>query len=102
MTIVSAKSAIRAVTADEVAFYQEHGWVKLEGLLSTEVAREMLAWAQTERERWNTSTDSDTKSSVRDHGIWTEWRFIASDDRREPFRSVALSPDMGRNVQRLV
>jgi hypothetical protein len=31
----------RAVTADEVAFYKEHGWVKLDGLISAEAAEEL-------------------------------------------------------------
>ena len=37
--------AIRTVTADEVAFYRENGWVKTERLIDPEVAAEMLAAA---------------------------------------------------------
>jgi hypothetical protein len=33
---------VRDVTDDEVGFYQEHGWVKLEGLVSPSVVASML------------------------------------------------------------
>jgi hypothetical protein len=100
--MVDARQAIREVTADEVAFYREHGWVKLDGLVRPDVVAEMLEWGRSERARRAAALDSDTGSQVRDHGIWTEWRFIATDDGREPFRSVALSRAMGRNAQRLI
>ena len=102
MSIVEARDAVREVTADEVAFYREHGWVKLDGLVRRDVVAAMLDWGKHERERHLAAEASDTGSQVRDHGIWTEWRFVATDDEREPFRSVALSPEMGRNAQLLI
>src|SRR4051794_37182340 len=101
MTTVEAKGAIREVTADEVAFYRKHGWVLLEGLVRPDLVAEMLQWARHERDRWRSSATSES-TTARDHGIWTEWRFVAGDDGREPFRSLAFSPEMGRNAQALI
>jgi hypothetical protein len=102
MSIVEARDAIREVTPDEVSFYRENGWVKLDGLIRPDMAGQMLEWGRSERARLQAAVEPDTASQVRDHGIWTEWRFVATDDRREPFRSVALSRAMGRNAQLLI
>src|SRR4051794_25638941 len=101
-TTATTKNAIREVTPAEVTAFREQGWVKLDGLVRPEVVAEMLEWAKAERARWVSLGTSDTKGSARDHGMWTEWRFLAADDRREPFLGVALSPQMGRNAQRLI
>src|SRR3954454_12316520 len=101
ISVVNVKDAIREITANEVEAFHEQGWVKLDGLVRPDVVAEMLQWATAERERWAATGTSET-SSVRDHGMWTEWRFVATDEKREPFASVALSPSMGRNAQRLI
>ena len=38
---VATGAVAREVTPEEVAFYQEHGWVKLDKLISSELATEM-------------------------------------------------------------
>lgn len=40
--IGSLHAGVRDVTAEEVAFYREHGWVKLDGLIAPELAAEIL------------------------------------------------------------
>jgi hypothetical protein len=102
MSIVEAKDAVREVTPEEVAFYRENGWVKLDRLVHPDVVAQMLDWGRRERAGLEAASASDTASQVRDHGIWTEWRFVATDDKREPFRSVALCREMGRNAQLLI
>src|SRR5256885_76761 len=42
MLTVGARDAIREVTPDEVAFYRQHGWVKLDGLVHPDVVAQML------------------------------------------------------------
>jgi ectoine hydroxylase-related dioxygenase (phytanoyl-CoA dioxygenase family) len=45
-TIPSLAGRIREVTDDEVAFYREHGWVRLDGLIDPLLAGEALAHAK--------------------------------------------------------
>ena len=59
-TIADIESHIRQVTDDEVREYEEQGWVSLPGLLSTELAGEMLA-------RLKQTTGIDHDELPRDH-----------------------------------
>src|SRR6187401_177911 len=52
---VTIDSSCRPVTVDEVAHYQEHGWVKLEGFVRPEIVHMLLATA---RERMGEEADS--------------------------------------------
>jgi hypothetical protein len=71
---------IREITDEEIAFYEEHGWVKLERLVSPELADELrrvvVALPPQERQRL-------AKKGV------------------EPFRALMFSATMGQNAQRL-
>lgn len=81
-------------TDEQVQFYQQNGWVKVPGLVPPEIAASMLEAAT----RYEEEAVSER---ARDLAMWREWRFVARDDAREPFRSVAYSPDMGLNISRL-
>src|SRR4051794_31299093 len=77
---------MRELTEDEVTHYLEHGWVKLERLVSPELAEDLYC-------------------SAREHAKpaegfgWLAENLAASGV--EPFRSFVMSEIMGRNVQRL-
>jgi ectoine hydroxylase-related dioxygenase (phytanoyl-CoA dioxygenase family) len=107
--------AIRTVTADEVAFYRENGWVKLERLIEPRVAGDMLAAAQSKMgERPDVDDQDPDRSSksvytsfkrggkVYNANYWQDYHFIARDDQLEPMRSVVFSPALGRNAQLLM
>jgi hypothetical protein len=79
---------LREVTDAEVAFYHQHGWVKLDRLVTPELAAELLRVGL----EWHQRQGKQT----------TEWNALATDANVEPFRSVMFSGIMGRNAQRLV
>jgi ectoine hydroxylase-related dioxygenase (phytanoyl-CoA dioxygenase family) len=96
---------MRDVTPEEVAFYQDNGWVKLEQLIPTQVAQEMLDAVQSAME------DADAEMAdghvanggqVHDRAYWRDWHFPGRDDNIEPFRSLAYSKEIGHNAQRFV
>jgi hypothetical protein len=78
---------VREVTDAELAFYREHGWVKLPGLISRELAAELLAAGL----RWHERNERRTN----------EWLSMARAEV-EPFRSLVFSERMGRNAQILM
>lgn len=96
----------RAITPDEIAHYQENGWVKVEGLISPELAREMLATVK--HPLLSADTGGEVRhgpirvrgemGKIRDRGMWRDWHFPGRDDRLEPIRSLALSRELGRNA----
>lgn len=90
-------SGIRAVTDDEVAHYRDHGWVILRGLVSEDLAAGLL-----ERAKATFGADA-TEGLPSTEPLKTPWRdfhdIVENDDR---FAAVALSPQMGENVQRLM
>jgi hypothetical protein len=71
---------IRAITDEEVAFYEEHGWVKLERLVSPELADELRRVVV------------DLPPQER---LWLAKKGV------EPFRALMFSATMGQNAQRL-
>lgn len=75
---------IREVTDDEVAFYQENGWVKLDRLVAPEFAAELL--------RVGVDASDDPRG----------WNALALDPGTEPFRSMVFGDRMGRNAAQLV
>ncbi len=80
-------SQVRAVTDAELAFYREHGWVKLERLFSPALAAEMLRAGQ----EWHQAQGKKT----------SEWLPMAGAARVEPFHAVVHGEAMGRNAQKL-
>lgn len=82
--VAAVEANIRDVTDDEVAFYEENGWVKLDRLISPELATELM--------RVGLET-SDRPGA---------WESMATEPGVEPFRSVMFSDRMGRNASHLV
>jgi ectoine hydroxylase-related dioxygenase (phytanoyl-CoA dioxygenase family) len=83
---------IREVTADEVASYEENGWVMLRQLFSPELVAELLEGARVtlaEMENGNRFTGNISLQHLARDGI-------------EPFRTVTLSNEMGRVAHTLI
>lgn len=84
---VDMASIIRDVTAEEVAFYAENGWVKLDRLVTPEFAREL-------RQAGEAHTDGERKPG--------SWNSLATEGGVEQFRALMFSERMGRNAERLI
>jgi hypothetical protein len=90
---------VRAITDDEVAYCRDHGWVRLDQLISTEMAAQLL-------ERAKTIMGSDASGYVARPGIdspvvpWQDRHSIVEEDPL--FAEVGLSEEMGANAQRLM
>jgi hypothetical protein len=82
--------AVREVTDDEVAFYVEHGWVKLERLITPELAAELLAVAHRYQGEQVKEKELETSNT------------LALRPDAEPFGSFAFSDEMTLNAQRLI
>jgi hypothetical protein len=90
---------IRSVTLEEVSHLRDHGWVKLDQLISRHLAGRLLERAK-----------SLSGSSGDDHVIrpdidldttwWSDYHDVVEED--EHFAFLGLSPKMGANVQRLI
>jgi len=99
---------MREVTDEEVAFYQENGWVLLRELIPPSLAAEALAKVKTaiesapSVERKRGATQADEKHAIADIPQWRDWHFLGRDDHVEPFRSIAYSKEIGRNAQRFM
>jgi Phytanoyl-CoA dioxygenase (PhyH) len=92
-------SGIRTVTADEVAHFREHGWSKLDQLLSPELAAVLLERAK--RVMGPDGLEHVTRDGVDlDFPWWHDYNNIVEAD--EGFAAVGLSPQMGVNAQRLI
>jgi ectoine hydroxylase-related dioxygenase (phytanoyl-CoA dioxygenase family) len=88
----------RAVTDDECAFYDEHGWVKLEGLFSEDAAAMMLAEA--ERIVGDAHGAEPEAAAQRVFDYFESFR--APSETSELFRAVAYSPGLGCVAARLM
>jgi hypothetical protein len=90
MNAVATELGLREITDDEVAHYLEHGWVKLERLVSPEVATLML-----ERGADRVGVDPTIPGDVLEivEGL--------AKRGEEPFHSVVFNETMGRNAQKL-
>jgi hypothetical protein len=84
LTADEVATMVREVTDEEVAFYLEHGWVKLEGLIAPELAAELLRVGLGIRAR-------EEKS----------YRFGLRPDG-EPYRAFEFSEPMCRNAERFM
>jgi ectoine hydroxylase-related dioxygenase (phytanoyl-CoA dioxygenase family) len=96
-------AGIRAVTADEVAFYRENGWVKLERLMAPELAAEILARAKQRMGDRANAEMSDDRAAIMTpqlRALWNDWQNPSDAD--DFFRSVSQSPGMGRLASRLL
>jgi len=90
---------IRAVTDEEVAHYRDHGWVKMDQLISPELVELMLDRA---KGYMGPNADLDFVSSDLDapNPYWRDYHNVVEKD--SCFRSVGLNPQMGVNAQRLM
>ena len=78
MTEREIEAVLREVTDEEVAFYDEHGWVMIKLLVAPEFAAQLQRVAQEWKERQNKAEDA------------------------EPYRSFMFSERMSHNAMRLV
>jgi ectoine hydroxylase-related dioxygenase (phytanoyl-CoA dioxygenase family) len=95
----------REVTPEEVASYEQNGWVKVEQLISPELAGEILATikdkllaAETGEVRGGAIKAEEKVDRIHDRDFWRDWHFPARDDRLEPLRSLVYSRELGRNA----
>jgi Phytanoyl-CoA dioxygenase (PhyH) len=92
-------SDIREVADDEVTYFREHGWVKLDQLISRELASRLLEQAKA-------YMGANGDEHVGRPGVdaidapWTDRHNVVEED--ECFASVGMSPKMGANAQRLM
>jgi hypothetical protein len=114
---------VRDITDEEVAFYEEHGWVKLDGLIPRDLAAKLLGAARQLMERAegeapgerNTlpfrfgpiSATQQVKRTAQWAARWYDLPtgahfFQAHLIRAEPFARLAFSKAMGRAAQRLI
>lgn len=101
MDDVATGVTMREVTDEEIAFYRENGWVKLERLIEPELAAEMVAIARREMESGEDLEmrgDQSADSKVHDRAYWRDWHFPGRDHGIEPFRALAYSNQIGRNA----
>lgn len=110
---VPTLAAPRAVSDEEVAHYQENGWVKLEGFLSSELAGELLAAAKSVVEPQLQEGGGEPSFNkglvleklggrVQNLGYWQDYHYVGRDEHLEPFHSLIYSPETGRAAQQLI
>ena len=88
MTEHEIKSVLREVTDEEVACYQEYGWVMMRQLVAPEFAAELLRAGQ----EWSERSGKETGPRSG----------LAREEGAEPFRSFMFSERMSQNAMRLV
>ncbi len=88
MTEREIRSALREVTDEEVACYQEYGWVMMRQLVAPEFAAELLRAGQ----EWSERSGKETGPRSG----------LAREEGAEPFRSFMFSDRMSQNAMRLV
>ncbi|MDB5424964.1 MAG: phytanoyl-CoA dioxygenase [Phenylobacterium sp.] len=93
----AAEVDVRAATDEEVAHYHANGWVKMERLISPEVAGRML-------ERAKLEILGGEPDGVRSHdrAVWRDVYNLGRDELVEPFATVNRAPATGRNAQRFM
>src|SRR5262249_21303172 len=120
------QAAMRPISGGELAFYAEHGWVKLDGLIPRGLAAELLAAAQAIQESFERelAAPSETTSlgakelhgtrisSVRTPGwvgLYHGQRdcarlasFQIRNIRVDPFHALNFSESLGRTAQQLM
>jgi ectoine hydroxylase-related dioxygenase (phytanoyl-CoA dioxygenase family) len=109
---VTGVEGIRAITDDEIASFNENGWVRLNGLLSPELVSDLFEGAHTLMTTPDDGTEAPASieskaqkvaglKQVLNLGAWRDRRYLAAEGL-EPFSSIALSSRLGRNVQQLM
>jgi ectoine hydroxylase-related dioxygenase (phytanoyl-CoA dioxygenase family) len=102
-TEAEVETLVRDVTDDEVAFYEQHGWVKLNRLIAPELAGELLVAVQ-ERDRIRQAQESarvDASTAGEPTGeLLAEGRLAV--DTASLFHRFMFSERMCRNGQRLI
>ncbi|HVX21004.1 MAG TPA: phytanoyl-CoA dioxygenase family protein [Acidimicrobiales bacterium] len=100
---------MREVTEDEGAFFRQHGWVKLDGLLPASVAgamldavRDTMLGAEGGPLASLVDLPEDPAERIFDFDQWRDWHFPARDHGVEPLRSVVFSRQIGLNTRRLL
>lgn len=83
----------REVTDDEVAFFTENGWAKLDQFIDPALAADLLESGQRLMEK---GKDQDAMKESNLQAWWSSRRRVASDDKAEPFRSFLLSKNLGK------
>lgn len=108
---VEIDAAIRDITDDEVAHYHEYGWVKLDGLISPDLAAELLRVAQAIQEESKTLPETvqttewgeDKRRETENWQVrWSDWWFEARHIMLEPFRSFTFSKKLALNSAKLM
>ena len=98
--MITSAIDVREITDEEVAFFRENGWVKLDGLLSRELAADLLSRAQ---ERMGKTGDASQLRPGKDligHPSWHDYHDIADED--ELFERVGYGRELGKVAQRLM
>ena len=115
----ASQRCIRAVTDEEIAFFAEHGWVFLRGLVDPALCKAMLdrgkpeiARAETPVGQWSMPTEdllakmgaqaAGGGDVVTEIGQWVEWRGAIRALHDPAFTRVGLDPVMGRNAPALL
>lgn len=95
MTAV-VQAVVRELLPSEVAFFQEHGWAFLPGLIRPEAAAELEAYAA----RVTAEQSAYGKYAFQTDGAFSIFR--RPDQSNALARDIALSAAMGRNASRLL
>jgi hypothetical protein len=103
---IAPQVEMREVSDEEVRHYRVNGWVKLDRLISPQLAAEILTSVRPQLEgadvaQRDFSGGVDTRG-VGDRPQWRDLRFPARDSGLEPLRTLAYSRDIGHNAQRLI
>lgn len=96
LTMSTRQIEARTATDEEVAHYHAYGWVKMEQLISSDLAAEMLELAKQEIARESDGTRSH------DRTVWRDVYNLGRDDGIEPFATLTRSHVIGRNAQRFM
>ena len=94
MAVAAERMMMREVTDEEVAFFREHGWAKLDRLIEPELAAELL-----ESARQLVDSPREERNPM---GWWETYYFAARDERREPFASLVFSHDLARAAVKII
>lgn len=96
---------VRSVTDDEAAFFHEHGWVKLDALISEADAARL----RQDAEQLASATSSDDELKQTEKGLGTravqlpQFQPINYPSKRSGvFSSLAFSQQLGQNAERLM
>jgi len=98
---VEGRQAVQAreVTEDEIAFYRDNGWVKLERLIEPDMAQQLLAAAQ---ELMGEAGEAALRPGIDYDTAWFNDYHYPAREGREPFASLTYGPDLARNTQRFL